>query len=105
MIDENTKKLMDMVDESEVVLGTILLDKNSMGCLFNIPLLAKLNPTDEKIAILQKSIDLFQQFLIEALLSNEELEQLKKEIEELKEDELKEEDLKEAELKEEDLNE
>ena len=90
MIDENTKKLMGMIDEDEVVLGTILLDTSTMGCLFNMPLLAKLNPTDEKIAILQKSIDLFQQFLIEALLSNEELEQLKKEIEELKEEDLNE---------------
>ena len=98
MIDKNTEKLMDMVSEDEVVLGTILLDTSTMGCLFNIPLLAKLNPNDEKIAILQKSIDLFQQFLIEALLSDEELEQFKKEIEELKEAE-------DVELKEEDLNE
>lgn len=98
MIDKNTEKLMDMVSEDEVVLGTILLDTSTMGTLFNIPLLAKLNPNDEKIAILQKSIDLFQQFLIEALLSDEELEQFKKEIEELKEAE-------DVELKEEDLNE
>ena len=98
MIDKNTEKLMDMVSEDEVVLGTILLDTSTMGCLFNIPLLAKLNPNDEKIAILQKSIDLFQQFFIEALLSDEELEQFKKEIEELKEAE-------DVELKEEDLNE
>ena len=98
MIDKNTEKLMDMVSEDEVVLGTILLDTSTMGCLFNIPLLAKLNPNDEKIAILQKSIDLFQQFLIEALLSDEELEQFKKEIEELKKAE-------DVELKEEDLNE
>ena len=98
MIDKNTEKLMDMVSEDEVVLGTILLDTSTMGCLFNIPLLAKLNPNDEKIAILQKSIDLFQQFLIEALLSDEELDMFKKEIEELKEAE-------DVELKEEDLNE
>ena len=98
MIDKNTEKLMDMVSEDEVVLGTILLDTSTMGCLFNIPLLAKLNPNDEKIAILQKSIDLFQQFLIEALLSDEELEQFKKEIEELKEAE-------EVIVEEEDLNE
>lgn len=98
MVDKNTEKLMDMVSEDEVVLGTILLDTSTMGCLFNIPLLAKLNPNDEKIAILQKSIDLFQQFLIEALLSDEELDMFKKEIEELKEAE-------EVELKEEDLNE
>ena len=98
MVDKNTEKLMDMVSEDEVVLGTILLDTSTMGCLFNIPLLAKLNPNDEKIAILQKSIDLFQQFLIEALLSDEELEMFKKEIEELKEAE-------DVELKEEDLNE
>ena len=90
MIDKNTEKLMDMVSEDEVVLGTILLDTSTMGCLFNIPLLAKLNPNDEKIAILQKSIDLFQQFLIEALLSDEELEQFKKEIEELKEGDINE---------------
>ena len=90
MIDKNTEKLMDMVSEDEVVLGTILLDTSTMGCLFNIPLLAKLNPNDEKIAILQKSIDLFQQFLIEALLSDEELEQFKKEIEELKEEDINE---------------
>ena len=89
---------MDMIDENEVVLGTILLDTSTMGCLFNIPLLAKLNPNDEKIAILQKSIDLFQQFLIEALLSDEELDMFKKELEELKEAE-------DVELKEEDLNE
>ena len=87
-----------MVSEDEVVLGTILLDTSTMGCLFNIPLLAKLNPNDEKIAILQKSIDLFQQFLIEALLSDEELDMFKKELEELKEAE-------DVELKEEDLNE
>ena len=98
MIDKNTEKLMDMIDENEVVLGTILLDTSTMGCLFNIPLLAKLNPNDEKIAILQKSIDLFQQFLIEALLSDEELDMFKKELEELKEAE-------DVELKEEDLNE
>ena len=98
MIDKNTEKLMDMVSEDEVVLGTILLDTSTMGCLFNIPLLAKLNPNDEKIAILQKSIDLFQQFIIEALLSDEELEQFKKEIEELKEAE-------EVIVEEEDLNE
>ena len=98
MIDKNTEKLMDMVSEDEVVLGTILLDTSTMGCLFNIPLLAKLNPNDEKLAILQKSIDLFQQFLIEALLSDEELEQFKKEIEELKEAE-------EVIVEEEDLNE
>ena len=98
MIDKNTEKLMDMVGEDEVVLGTILLDTSTMGCLFNIPLLAKLNPNDEKIAILQKSIDLFQQFLIEALLSDEELDMFKKELEELKEAE-------DVELKEEDLNE
>ena len=98
MIDKNTEKLMDMVSEDEVVLGTILLDTSTMGCLFNIPLLAKLNPNDEKIAILQKSIDLFQQFLIEALLSDEELDMFKKELEELKEAE-------DVELKEEDLNE
>ena len=103
MIDKNTEKLMDMVSEDEVVLGTILLDTSTMGCLFNIPLLAKLNPNDEKIAILQKSIDLFQQFFIEALLSDEELEQFKKEIEELKEAE----DVivEDVELKEEDLSE
>lgn len=98
MVDKNTEKLMDMVSEDEVVLGTILLDTSTMGCLFNIPLLAKLNPNDEKIAILQKSIDLFQQFLIEALLSDEELDMFKKELEELKEAE-------DVELKEEDLNE
>ena len=90
MIDKNTEKLMDMVDENEVVLGTILLDTSTMGCLFNIPLLAKLNPSEEKLAILQKSIDLFQQFLIEALLSDEELEMFKKELEELKEEDINE---------------
>ena len=97
MIDKNTEKLRDMVSEDEVVLGTILLDTSTMGCLFNIPLLAKLNPNDEKIAILQKSIDLFQQFLIEALLSDEELDMFKKELEELKEaeDKLKEENINE----------
>ena len=103
MIDKNTENLMDMVSEDEVVLGTILLDTSTMGTLFNIPLLAKLNPNDEKIAILQKSIDLFQQFLIEALLSDEELEQFKKEIEELKEAE--EVIVEDVELKEEDINE
>ena len=90
MIDKNTEKLMDMVDENEVVLGTILLDTSTMGCLFNIPLLAKLNPSEEKLAILQKSIDLFQQFIIEALLSDEELEMFKKELEELKEEDINE---------------
>lgn len=97
MIDKNTEKLMDMVSEDEVVLGTILLDTSTMGTLFNIPLLAKLNPNEEKLAILQKSIDLFQQFLIEALLSDEELDMLKKELEELKEaeDKLKEENINE----------
>ena len=98
MIDKNTEKLMDMVSEDEQVLGLILLDTSTMGTLFNIPLLAKLNPNEEKLAILQKSIDLFQQFLIEALLSDEELDMFKKEIEELKEAE-------DVELKEEDLNE
>lgn len=98
MIDKNTEKLMDMVDENEIVLGTILLDTSTMGCLFNIPLLSRLNASEEKLAILQKSIDLFQQFLIEALLSDEELDMLKKELEELKEAE-------DVELKEEDLNE
>ena len=97
MIDKNTEKLVSMVGEDEQVLGLILLDQKTMATIFNIPLLAKLNPNEEKLAILQKSIDLFQQFLIEALLSDEELEQFKKEIEELKEaeDKLKEENINE----------
>ena len=60
-------------------------DKNNGGIYINIPILAKINPNDKNLALLQKSVDLMQEFFIKALLSDEELEELKdKCVEELK---------------------
>ncbi|MBP3707064.1 MAG: hypothetical protein J6J36_00400 [Clostridia bacterium] len=82
---EENKKNMGIGTEDDMVLGEILLDKKTGEILFNIPLLGKLNPTTENLALLQKSVDLVQEFMIKALLSDKELEELKdKCVEELK---------------------
>lgn len=80
-MDRNTEKLMDMISEDEIVLGTILLDRKTGGILMNIPLLKKLNPSEDKMTILQESVDKMQQFFIETLLSKEELDMLREEVE------------------------
>lgn len=80
-MDRNTEKLMDMISEDEIVLGTILLDRKTGGILMNIPLLKKLNPSEDKMSILQESVDKMQQFFIETLLSKEELDRLREEVE------------------------
>ena len=80
-MDRNTEKLMDMISEDEIVLGTILLDRKTGGILMNIPLLKKLNPSEDKMSILQESVDKMQQFFIETLLSKEELDGLREEVE------------------------
>lgn len=80
-MDRNTEKLMDMVNEDEIVLGTILLDRKTGGILMNIPLLKKLNPSEDNMSILQESVDKMQQFFIETLLSKEELDRLREEVE------------------------
>ena len=80
-MDRNTEKLMDMISEDEIVLGTILLDRKTGGILMNIPLLKKLNPSEDKMSILQESVDKMQQFFIETLLSKEELDMLREEVE------------------------
>lgn len=80
-MDRNTEKLMDMVNEDEIVLGTILLDRKTGGILMNIPLLKKLNPSEDNMSILQESVDKMQQFFIETLLSKEELDMLREEVE------------------------
>lgn len=80
-MDRNTEKLMDMVNEDEIVLGTILLDRKTGGILMNIPLLKKLNPSEDNMSILQESVDKMQQFFIETLLTKEELDRLREEVE------------------------
>lgn len=80
-MDRNTEKLMDMISEDEIVLGTILLDRKTGGILMNIPLLKKLNPSEDNMSILQESVDKMQQFFIETLLSKEELDMLREEVE------------------------
>lgn len=80
-MDRNTEKLMDMITEDEIVLGTILLDRKTGGILMNIPLLKKLNPSEDNMSILQESVDKMQQFFIETLLSKEELDMLREEVE------------------------
>lgn len=80
-MDRNTEKLMDMISEDEIVLGTILLDRKTGGILMNIPLLKKLNPSEDNMSILQESVDKMQQFFIETLLTKEELDRLREEVE------------------------
>lgn len=71
--------------EDYTVIGEICLDKQGQ-CVMNIPLLAKINPTEENMALLQKSVDLIQEFLVRSLLSEEEMIELRdKCIDELKE--------------------
>ena len=70
---------MDVLEEDNFVkLGEILMDKKGVT-MFNIPMIEKINAPTEKMATLQKSIDLFQKWLIEVLLGDEELNEIKEE--------------------------
>ena len=70
---------MDNLEEDNLIkIGEILMDKTNGISMMNIPLLQNFIPLDEKkMGMLQECIDLFQRFLIEVLLGEDELRELK----------------------------
>lgn len=81
--DINKKVEVENIDvlekDSYIKLGEILMDKETGVSMFNIPLLESLDLSEKSVNTLQSCIDLFQQWLIEVLLGEEELQHIKAE--------------------------
>ena len=66
----NNEEFKDV--SGDIELGRIMMDKEKGVCYYTLPILENISPSEKQIALLQKSIDLFQQFILDVVLSEDE---------------------------------
>ena len=71
----NNEEFKDV--SGDIELGRIYMDKVNGVCFYTLPILENITPSEKQIGILQKSIDLFQEFILEVILDEDEKNKLK----------------------------
>ena len=66
----NNEEFKDI--SGDIELGKIMMDKEKGICYYTLPILENITPSENSLALLQKSIDLFQQFILDVVLSEDE---------------------------------
>ena len=54
-----------------------MMDREKGQCYYTLPILENITPSKKQITLLQKSIDLFQEFILEVILDEDEKNKLK----------------------------
>lgn len=74
-INEEVEEFKDISED--IPLGEIYMDKENGLVYMTLPILENISPSQNQLALLQKSIDLFQQFLLEVILDEDEINKMR----------------------------
>lgn len=74
-INEEVEEVKDF--DGDIPLGEIYMNKENGLVYMTLPILENISPTPNQLALLQKSIDLFQQFLLEVILDEDEINKMR----------------------------